>query len=190
MNGLVLAGGKSTRMGSDKAQINYHGQRQVDYLHALLQQKCIDVFVSVRAEQSNEYSIPVIEDSYSNFGPLGGILSAFRHDPNRAWITIATDLPFVSETAIDELINQRDKSKVATCFIKSGSEFPDPLFTIWEPKAYKSLLNFLLLGYSCPRKVLINSDVNVVPISDDQILMNVNNPQQLEQAKQIIQTIK
>ena len=187
INGLILAGGKSTRMGSDKAQINYHGQSQVDYLSEQLKQKCTDVFVSVRKEQASDYSIPVISDTYANFGPLGGILSAFRHDPNSAWLTIATDLPFVSEEAIDELFNHRDKSKIATCFIKSGSEFPDPLFTIWEPKAYKSLLNFLILGYSCPRKVLINSDVKVVPISDDQILMNVNNPEELEKAKKIIQ---
>lgn len=187
INGLILAGGKSTRMGSDKGQINYHGTHQVDYLFSQLQQKCSDVFVSVRSDQASHYSIPAIEDVYNNFGPMGGILSAFRHDPNSAWITIATDLPFVNDKAIDELVSQRDKSKIATCYIKSDSEFPDPLFTIWEPKAYKSLLDFLVLGYSCPRKVLINSDVKVIPISDDQILMNVNNPDQLQEAKEILQ---
>jgi len=186
VNGLILAGGKSTRMGSDKGRINYHGQSQVEYLYTQLKQKCSQVFVSVRSDQAHDYSIPMIEDVYMNFGPMGGILSAFRYDPNSAWITIATDLPFVSDKAIEELLSRRDKSKIATCYIKSDSEFPDPLFTIWEPKAYKSLLNFLLLGYSCPRKVLINSDVNVVPISNDQILMNVNNPQELEMAKKII----
>lgn len=189
MNGLILAGGKSSRMGSDKAKINYHGQQQVEYIYDKLNQKCSDVFVSVRADQAIDYSIPVIEDSFHNFGPLGGILSAFKYNPNCAWITIATDLPFVSDSSIDELIKQRDKSKIATCFITSKSEFPDPLFTIWEPKAYHSLLNFLALGYSCPRKVLINSDVKVIPISDDQILMNVNNPKDLKKAKQIIETI-
>jgi len=186
MNGLILAGGKSSRMGSDKAKINYHGQEQVEYVYDKLKPKCSEVFVSVRSVQASEYSIPVIEDSFHDFGPLGGILSAFKHNPNSAWITIATDLPFVSDSSIEELISNRDKSKIATCFITSNNEFPDPLFTIWEPKAYQSLLTFLALGYSCPRKVLINSDVKVIPISDDRILMNVNNPEDLEKAKQLL----
>jgi len=53
LNGLVLAGGKSTRMGTDKGLLNYHGQAQRYYLFNLMQQvlgKDAEVFLSVRAE--------------------------------------------------------------------------------------------------------------------------------------------
>lgn len=184
--GLILAGGKSTRMGFDKGSINYHGMSQVNYLNSLLRPYCDEVFVSLRPDQQLEYDVPIIEDSFQGFGPVSGILSAFKHDPNAAWLTVASDLPFVDEESIKTLLQSRDERKIASCYIRSESEFPDPLFTIWEPKAYCTLLSYLSLGYACPRKVLINSDVNVIPIKDDRILMNVNDPEALKEAKSII----
>ncbi len=186
LNGLVLAGGKSQRMGFDKSTIDYHGDTQVNHVSKLLKPYCQEVFVSLRSEQDDTFAIERINDSFSGFGPMGGILSAFQKDTNAAWLTIATDLPFVNDKAIKQLIELRDRTKIATCFIRSDQEFPDPLFTIWEPKAYQHLLSFLSIGYSCPRKVLINSDVKVIPIEDDTILTNVNDQDQLQAAKQLL----
>lgn len=186
INGLILAGGKSTRMGTDKGKINYHGMSQVEYLNLLLKPYCDEVYVSLRPEQESEYSVPSIEDSYQGFGPISGILSAFKHNPNAAWLTVATDLPMIADKSIKDLIQRRNPTKIASCYKQSQSEFPDPLFTIWEPKAYLTLLSFLSLGYSCPRKVLINSDVNVLPIEDDQILLNVNDPETMKLAKSLL----
>jgi molybdopterin-guanine dinucleotide biosynthesis protein A len=184
LNALILAGGKSQRMGFDKAKIEYHGDSQVNHLARLLKNVCDKVYVSLRADQTNEFDVERIDDRFIGMGPLGGILSAFNTDTNAAWLTIATDLPFVDSHSIDQLSKQRDRSKIATCFIRSDSEFPDPLFTIWEPKSYQHLLSYLALGYACPRKVIINSDVKVIPIEDDLILTNVNTNDELNQAKQ------
>ena len=71
-------------------------------------------------------------------------------------------------------------------YIDRKNEFPEPLISIWEPKAYPILLNFLARGYSCPRKALINSDVEVVTDREESILTNVNNPEDLSQAKAIL----
>jgi len=187
LKGLILAGGKSQRMGHDKTVINYHGTNQVDHLHGVMSQHCAEVFVSLRDEQKNVFIPSEIKDKYLDLGPMGGILSAFRTDPDAAWLVIAADLPFVDEAAIATLMSQRDKSKIATCFIKADAEFPDPLCTIWEPKSYLKLLEFLALGYSCPRKVLINNDVKQIVIHDVKILMNVNDQDDLANAKQMLQ---
>lgn len=186
INGLILAGGKSTRMGTDKGQINYHGMSQVEYLSLLLKPFCDDVYVSLRSDQKSVYTIQSIEDSYQGFGPMSGILSAFKYNPNAAWLTVATDLPMITDASIKNLVHRRDPTKIASCYKQSKSKFPDPLFTIWEPKAYLTLLSFLSLGYSCPRKVLINSDVEVLPIEDDQILLNVNDPETMKLAKSLL----
>ncbi len=183
LNAIILAGGKSQRMGFDKSTINYHGDTQVNHLSTLLKDVCDNVYVSLRPDQDNEFDIPRIDDRFSGMGPLGGILSAFQSNTNSAWLTIATDLPFVDEDSINRLLKERDRSKIATCYIRSDSEFPDPLFTIWEPKAYQHLLSFLSMGYACPRKVLINSDVKVLQIKNDIILTNVNTEGDLKIAK-------
>ena len=77
-----------------------------------------------------------IEDTFFNLGPFGGICSAFQKDPNSAWMVLAIDLPFVNEDLVKLLLEKRNPSKVATAIKGKGKQFPEPLITIYEPKAY------------------------------------------------------
>lgn len=184
ISGLVLAGGKSTRMGQDKGAITYYDKPQREYMADLLSKVCQKTFLSVQSEFKSK--VPQIVDTFLDLGPFGGILSAFRKDPNSAWLAVACDVPFVDEKTINLLLSERDTSKLATCFHNPETNFPEPLITLWEPRAYPVLLNFLTLGYSCPRKVLINSEVKEITVPDEQILMNVNTPEEKKQAEQLI----
>ena len=182
LHGLVLAGGKSQRLGHDKTVIDYHGEEHWSYLAKTLSDSCDQVFVSKRPDQdSRESQYEELDDAFVGLGPFGGILTAFKHAPNNAWLVVASDLPFASE-AIDALIAQRNPSKVATAFHNPDTDFPDPLMTIWEPRAYPVLLNFLAQGYSCPRKALINSDIQEVEVEDERWLLNVNTEDDLKRA--------
>ena len=173
LNGLILGGGYSKRMGTDKILLDYHGESQYHYLTKLMGSKCKEVFVSCREKQNFKFSNMII-DSFKDLGAYGGILSAFRFNPNSAWLTIACDIPLLNEDTVAFLIENRDPSKLATCFYNSKTKFPEPLITIWEPKAYPVLLNFLSLGYSCARKVLINSEIKLIKLNDQKLLINAN----------------
>jgi molybdopterin-guanine dinucleotide biosynthesis protein A len=124
-----------------------------------------------------------LPDSFLGLGPYGGILSAFREDPNAAWLVIACDLPLLSEKSLRQLLAARNPSAMATAFQSPDNEFPEPLIAIWEPRAYPVLLDFLSRGYSCPRKVLINSDAHLVQATDAAELTNVNVPEEYEAIK-------
>lgn len=174
--GLVLAGGKSMRMGEDKGLIEYHGQAQRTHIAQLMDSVCDEVYYSLQPGQETDLGDNVIYDTFTGLGPYGAILSAFRENPNAAWLVVACDLPLLDEAAFLELIEARDTSKVATAFHNPATSWPDPLVTIWEPRAYPALLQFLAQGYSCPRKVLINSDVRVIEPKRPEILMNANSP--------------
>ena len=131
--------------------------------------------------------IVIGSDVFLNLGPFGGICSAFQKDPNTAWLVIATDLPFINEEVIQLLLQKRNPSKVATAIRGKGNEFVEPLITIYEPKAYPVLLQYLAQGYSCPRKMLINSDVEIVEV-DASLIRNINTPEAFEVAKKEINT--
>ena len=73
--------------------------------------------------------------------------------------------------------------KVATAFLNPETEFPEPLITIWEPRSYPVLFQFLTQGYSCPRKVLINSEIELLHLEEHEVLMNVNDREGYEQVK-------
>ena len=184
MKGLVLAGGKSTRMGKDKGTINYHGKPQREFMADVLSQFCSETYISV-GNQNDEFDTiyPIIPDVFLDMGPFGGILSAFKSDPNCAWLVVATDVPMVNETVIKQLVKERNASALATCFHNKTSGFPEPLITIWEPRAYPRLLEFMANGYNCPRKVLINSFVHQINPVEQEVLFNVNTPEELKSVK-------
>lgn len=185
LNGLVLAGGKSARMGSDKAQLVYTERPQAEVMLELLQPKCSEVFLSCREDQRENQDYPhLLVDSFTGLGPLGAILSAFRAKPDSAWLVVACDLPLVNSKALELLLQHRNPSRTATAFHNPETNWPDPLFTIWEPRAYPEILQFLAQGYSCPRKVLINSDIEEIRVQDSSFLTNVNTPEDLAKVKE------
>ncbi len=185
INGLILAGGKSERMGFDKGVVNWHGKEQRYYMADLLKPFCKEVFISCRKDQQKEIDEPYlnIADTFTDLGPYGAILSAFREKPDSAWLVVACDLPLIDESTLQYLIDNRNPSSVATAYQSPNNEFPEPLITIWEPKSYPLLLSFLAQGYSCPRKVLINSDVTLLNSLNPDELTNVNTPDELEKIK-------
>ncbi|MCB0592617.1 MAG: NTP transferase domain-containing protein [Lewinellaceae bacterium] len=183
--GLVLAGGKSERMGRDKGLIDYHGQPQREHLAEMLGRFCKETFISCRPDQAEQVEKP-LPDTFTGLGPFGGILSAFREQPDAAWLVVACDLPLLDEYTISQLAGFRNPSKVATAFNSPASEFPEPLIAIWEPRSYPILLQFLAQGYSCPRKVLINSNVELLDAERPEALRNVNKPDEMEEVKAVI----
>ena len=190
VKGLILAGGRSMRMGEDKARINYHGMSQVDFVKQTLDKVGIESFVSCRREQGDQYSCPTIYDAFNDMGPFGAILSAFKNYPNVAWMVVACDMPFLKPIHFQELLNNRDISKTATCYHNPDTGWPDPLITLWEPKAYSRLLEFMSLGYNCPRKVLINSHVQLIKSEDKTFLTNANSPIEKNEAMNTLKKTK
>ena len=188
LNGLVLAGGKSQRMGKDKGALEYFGKPHREYLADILNKSVNQTFISCRKNQDEliESRYNKLYDTFEGLGPYGAILSAFREQPNRAWFTIACDLPHLDKKTINQLVASRNPSKLATCFHNPETKFPEPLITIWEPRAYPVLLEFLSQGYSCPRKVLINTDIEEVQMDDPIHMLNANDPETFKEAKDYI----
>jgi molybdopterin-guanine dinucleotide biosynthesis protein A len=180
MNGLILIGGKSSRMGTDKSLLNYHGLSQRDYLFSLLSKFCIDVYFSSRQEQG--LSENVIMDTLA-ISPISGILSAFEYNPQTAWLVLACDMPLVSEEALKILIKHRNTEKMATAFYNPEINAPEPLITIYEPKAYPLLIEYIKAGHKSPKIFLQHNDVQLIEVGEKRFLKNVNTKQEFDAYK-------
>jgi molybdopterin-guanine dinucleotide biosynthesis protein A len=183
LNGLVLAGGKSVRMGKDKGALDYHGKPQREFMADMLSQFCEETYISVRENQGVESEYGLLEDTFVGLGPFGAIASAMRKNPNTAWLVVACDLPLLDEKTLQFLVENRNASKVATAIYNPATDFPEPLITIWEPRSYQVMLNFLAQGYSCPRKVLINSEIELLKLENVKVLLNVNDAEAYDKIK-------
>jgi len=175
--GLVLAGGASTRMRTDKATLQYHGQPQLRWAFELVAKFCAASFVSVRPDQRDDAAragLPQIVDRLPGIGPIAGISAALLEHPKAAWLVLACDLPFLTEGTLQHLISQRDPQKIATAYRSAHDGLPEPLCAIWEPAAREPVLAYIAGGKQCPRKFLINSDARLLDLPERQALDNVN----------------
>lgn len=183
--GLVLSGGKSSRMGTDKSVIAYHGIPQREYLYDLLSQVCDETFISIREDQ--QVALPsqmeFIIDLNEFKGPYNGLLSAHRKYPDAAFLVLACDLPLIDITALKQLILERNPAKKATAFALKETPLPEPLCAIWEPQALKESVAYLESGKgACPRKYLINHNTQLVFPKDENVLLNANSKAEYKEA--------
>src|SRR5690606_24111959 len=181
--GLVLVGGKSSRMGHDKSLLNYHGIPQREYLYNLLLETCEAVFLSLRADQKIGDGLNFISDRNQFQGPYNGLMSAHHQFPHVAWLVLACDLPLMGLDGLRQLIANRDPSKIATAFASKENLLHEPLAAIWEPHGSARAKVHLNNGISAsPRKYLINSSIELVFPENTEILLNANSEEEYKKA--------
>jgi len=189
--GLVLAGGRSSRMRADKAALAYGGRPQLDLAFGLLASRVAKAWVSVRAEQRTERlraAHPQIVDGQGVEGPLAGIMAAQAARPDAAWLVVACDLPLLDAATLDELLAGRDERRLATAFANPSDGLPEPLCAIYEPASREPIQRYVSAGGSCPRKFLIGHDVALLTPANARALDNANTPEELAAARVALAT--
>jgi molybdopterin-guanine dinucleotide biosynthesis protein A len=189
LKGLVLSGGRSTRMRRDKAALSYAGENQLDRAVRLLKGQVGDVFVSVRPDQADDpvrARYPRIVDGAEVTGPMAGIFAAQAHDPSAAWLVLACDLPKLDAATLAALVKGRNPARQATAFRSSHDGLPEPLCAIYEPASAAALKAFTATGRDCPRKFLINGDTLLLEQPNPKALDNVNTPEEFRATSQAL----
>lgn len=183
--GLVLAGGKSKRMGQDKALLDREGQSQLAYIAELAGAHVDRVFISTRPDQEADPERSRFEqviDHYSDMGPLAGILSAMDDHPDADWLVLACDLPNISDETLQHMLDKRSRTHPFTAYISSHDGLPEPLCAVYRAVGKSILQQFADDGIHCPRKILIRSDTHLIKQLDPSSLDNVNTPEDLAES--------
>jgi len=187
--GLILAGGKSVRMGRDKGAIRYFKKEQRYHSADLLSAACDQVFISLRKGQLEGINpqYQYLTDTEHVNGPMNGILSAHKKYPSKSWFVLACDLPMMDFHHIEQLVKNREEGYDAVSFSLQKKPMPEPVCAIWEKSGLEKLAKSIdKLESSCPRKFLINSKTKLVFPKDEQILLNANYPIELEKIKTLL----
>jgi molybdopterin-guanine dinucleotide biosynthesis protein A len=180
--GLVLAGGKSRRMGSDKALLELDGETQLSRAVALLADQVDRVFVSTHADQAGDAERSKFEqivDRYEDMGPTAGILSAMDSNQEVSWLVLACDLPNIDDATIAYLVEHCSADHPVTAYVSVHDGLPEPLCAIYRPQSRAVIDGFVEQGIICPRKMLIGSDTNLLAQPNPGALHNINSPEDL-----------
>lgn len=129
---FILAGGKSIRMGADKAFVTLDGQTLLTRALALARSATANVHIVGSATKFRDFA-PVVEDIVPDCGPLGGIHAALRASAAELNLVLAVDLPFVQPTLLEFLIARARSSTCLATVPRSGKGF-QPLCAVyrWE----------------------------------------------------------
>ncbi len=178
--GLILAGGRSSRMGQDKGSLILHGGSQRSHIAQLLAGTCERVFVSCREDQRStlEPGLTPLIDQEADLGPMGGIVSAVGDHPDVAWLVVACDLPDLSPALLGVLTAGRATDRPAVALRDPTSQQLEPLLAIWEPAMAPILRLALAQGDRSPRFVLESAGCHV--IASPVAVVNLNTPDDLQ----------
>ncbi|KAF5695037.1 bifunctional molybdenum cofactor biosynthesis [Fusarium globosum] len=195
---LILAGGKSTRMGSPKHLLPMPNGRAL-YQHQIevLRKACPEsetVYISLDQDSEiddllqnaskasyeatpGENSMEIILDLESSQvdqskGPAAGLLAAYESDSEATWLVVACDYPCITSSALQEL-QERYRPPV-TCF-KNHEGFCEPLLGIWSPEAINHLKDNCRAGKLSPSKAVRElGGRTYLPDESEALLRNVN----------------
>ena len=194
MKALILTGGKSSRMGTDKASLKIGGVTQLERILDLVRPLTGDIYLSVahlslgtstfNAERST-LNVQLLPDLEPSPGPLGGLQAAFQHDPDSNWLVIACDLPLLKKEDLQALVDTHDDSKDATCFLNPLDDHPEPLCALYSPTAVAKLGAVLEKNQRCARRFLASLDRIDLHPTDSRSLLNLNRPEHLVELEQL-----
>lgn len=106
---VILCGGKSTRMGQDKALLEINGKPMIHHIYNQFKE-CDEILIS--KDKADKYiDIPGIHiiDEYENCGPLSGIVKALETMHNEWLFVVGTDMPYMDKVFADELFEKREQ---------------------------------------------------------------------------------
>lgn len=142
---FILAGGKSTRMGTDKAFVEFNGRTLLARALDLARSVPLEVRV-VGSREKFAHFAPVVEDVFPDRGPLGGIHAALRASSTELNLMLAVDTPFVSSAFLQYLINHARSAPGATVVVPRSEGHLQPLCAIYRREFADVAENALVVG--------------------------------------------
>ena len=144
LTAFILAGGKSSRMGQDKALLQYQGHYLIEYPIRVLRQITQDVRIVGNEAKYSSFGLPVIPDRVESKGPLSGIYSALKISPSDYNLFLACDMPLMRAEFFLLLLERIQESDAAVMKLRDGSI--EPLCSIYRSSCLSTIEHNLFLG--------------------------------------------
>jgi FdhD protein len=183
VSGVILAGGKSSRMGSNKALLPYKGGRFIEAIHRQLSEIFEEVLLVTNNPEQYEF-LPCrkVADLFPGAGALAGIHSGLYHSGNPAIFAVACDMPYLNNELVRHLAGRADAGSV---LIPEGPAGLEPLHAVYGKGCLAAIEETLIHG---EKRILSFFDrVNIIKINTEQIagfdpsfasFSNINTPEE------------
>ncbi|TDE18717.1 molybdenum cofactor guanylyltransferase [Dyadobacter psychrotolerans] len=190
--GLVICGGESSRMGSDKGTLTYYEKPQRYHVYDLLTPLCNKVFLSCNKTQagsiSGHYLVLTDLSEFENIGPIAALLTAFNLYPEHNFLVAGCDYPFLQESDFRNFLSQAGRKCIAAAFYNSQDKY-EPLLAYYSSKAGALLReHFNNKEYSLQYFLKKINAEKFIP-DDPKVMISVDTPKEYVAAQALIGSV-
>lgn len=187
VTGIILAGGKSSRMGMDKGLQMLCGKPLIQYSIQVLSEYCSSIIISTSSDAYQSFGYITVADEISGIGPMGGLYSTLKHSKTEKNLVLSCDLPFVSKELLSFILKNSNNYQVAVPW--EGNQHYEPLCGFYHLSALDPMNNFIQKNnYKLPdlfeeisiNRLVINKELDFYT---DSLFMNVNSKDDLAKAE-------
>jgi molybdenum cofactor guanylyltransferase len=197
VEGFILVGGASSRMGVDKSRLVLGGQTGVERIADSMRSMAGKISLVGSLQDPSQSALPNIPDLHNRWGPLGGIQAALTAGQTDWCLIVACDLPFVTTELFERLAKDIDESIDAIVPLQDDTR-PQPLCALYRRApclraAEQSIAN----SEHSPRALLDKVRTRYVPFGElsdlkgaEHFFFNVNTPENYQRAKQVARLVQ
>jgi molybdenum cofactor guanylyltransferase len=180
--GFLLCGGRSSRMGTDKALLVLDGEPLVQRGLRLLGEVCVEVAIAGGGEELRRFG-RIVPDEAAGCGPLGGIVSAMRTSDFDWNLFLAVDTPFVPVSVLNRLLGEAAASDAVAVMARVAGQV-QPLCAMYSGKALPQLTGELAAGnWKITEAVAAAGGYEIVDFEDERWFRNLNTPAEFAEAE-------
>ena len=192
VQGFILVGGASSRMGRDKARLKFGDLTAVELIANALHE-VTDHVTTVGWPESKVVQLPNIPDLRRNWGPLAGIEAALRHAKSPSCLIVGCDFPFVTGALFERLLQATDDAEAVVPLQDDGR--PQPLCAFYRVSPCLTAIKHALADDEhAPRALLDRVRTRYLPFSElshlegaEHFFFNVNTPEHYQRAQEIFE---
>jgi molybdopterin-guanine dinucleotide biosynthesis protein A len=190
ITGYILAGGKSSRMGTDKGLLLFNGKPMIQYVIDQMQTVFTKVVIVSNNPEYDKFGVEVIPDLIKDIGPAGGIYAALLHSETQLNFVVSCDMPFVTASAIEFIINNTKENQIV--LVENNSKI-EPLFGIYAKDCEQAWLHLIEQHKIKLQEMVLHFKFKAIPIENNDIFgksffknintkedLNINNTMEIQ----------
>ena len=176
---IILAGGKSERMGQDKSLLQLQGRPLIAHIAEQLRPHFRRILISTNKPDKYSFlGLECVKDEQPGQGPLMGIASALKASPEDLNFVIACDIPEVDIPLMKSLLRQARDCDGAVPLSPDGRI--EPVYAVYRKSVLPALRTALVDGERKIQNALSNTSIKYVPLNNNQQPLNLNTPSDFE----------
>lgn len=191
--GIILSGGKSSRMSSDKGLLLLHGKPLIQYAIEALKELCDEIIICANKPGYDRFGYLVIKDVYPDLGPIGGIYTGLLNSGSESNFVLSCDMPFINPQTVTFLLTKREKSLASIPI--HGQNTIEPLCALYSKTILPQLTKQIRKQDFKLMNLLKTVDVNWVKMDfgfefyHPDLFFNVNDQASLKIAESIMRQV-